>query len=103
MTRFDRDPAHSYTVGVDFGTLSGRAVVVRLSDGEELGSAVYEYPDGVIDTRLPGTAVVLPGDWALQNPVDWIDVLRHAVPDAITASGVAVAAVVAIATDFTAC
>ena len=41
------------TVGVDFGTLSGRAVVVRVSDGAELGSAVCEYPHGVIDRTLP--------------------------------------------------
>ena len=48
--------AHSdrFTVGVDFGTLSGRAVVVRVSDGAELGSAVHDYPHGVLDTRLAG-------------------------------------------------
>jgi len=39
------DLAHLYTVGVDFGTLSGRAVVVRVSDGAEVGAAVYEYPE----------------------------------------------------------
>lgn len=103
MTIFERDPATTYTVGVDFGTLSGRALVVRISDGQELGSGVYEYPDGVIDTRLPGTAELLPGDWALQNPADWVDVLQHAVPAAIAAAGVDPADIVAIATDFTAC
>ena len=41
-----------YTVGVDFGTLSGRAVVVRASDGTELGTAVHEYAHAVMDTRL---------------------------------------------------
>ena len=71
----NRDGA-SYTVGVDFGTLSGRAVVVRVSDGAELGSAVYEYPDAVIDSRLPGSGKQLPADWALQNPDDWRAVLR---------------------------
>ena len=30
----------SVAVGLDFGTLSGRAVVVRVSDGAELGTAV---------------------------------------------------------------
>lgn len=33
--------AESHVVGVDFGTLSGRAVVVRVRDGEEVGSAVH--------------------------------------------------------------
>ena len=40
-------------VGVDFGTQSGRALVVRVSDGEELGSAVHPYPHGVLDRTLP--------------------------------------------------
>ena len=40
-------------VGVDFGTLSGRAVVVRVADGAELGTAIHDYPHGVIDRALP--------------------------------------------------
>ncbi len=51
-------------VGIDFGTLSGRAVVVRVSDGRELGSAVSEYAHGVLDRALP-SGRVLPPDWAL--------------------------------------
>ena len=43
----------AYVVGVDFGTLSGRAVVVRARDGEELGTAVYTYPHAVIERLLP--------------------------------------------------
>jgi L-ribulokinase len=91
------------SIGVDFGTLSGRALVVRIRDGAELGSAVYEYPDAVIDTVLPGTQVRLPADWALQNPADWRGVLANAVPQAVRASGVDPGDIVAIATDFTAC
>ncbi|MGI8880789.1 MAG: ribulokinase [Jatrophihabitans sp.] len=95
--------ADTCTVGVDFGTLSGRAVVVRVRDGAEVGSAVYAYPDAVIDTTLPGTGVRLPAEWALQNPADWIAVLSHAVPEAVRNSGVPAESVVAIGTDFTAC
>ncbi|MGW0565535.1 ribulokinase [Streptomyces sp. NPDC003016] len=97
-----RDP-ESCVVGVDFGTLSGRAVVVRVRDGEELGSAVHEYPHGVIDRVLPTTGAPLPPDWALQHPEDWREVLRTAVPAALAAASVDPAAVVGIATDFTAC
>src|ERR1044071_5976860 len=97
------DPADEYVVGVDFGTLSGRAVVVRVADGAELGSAVHEYADAVIERDLPGTGRRLPPDWALQNPDDWRDVLRHAVPAALADSGVDAARVIGIATDFTAC
>ncbi|MGY2873161.1 L-ribulokinase [Marmoricola sp. URHA0025 HA25] len=94
--------AHQYVVGVDFGTLSGRALVVRVSDGAELGTAVHEYAHGVLDRQLPdGTP--LPPDWALQVPDDYREVLRTAVPAALAASGVDPADVIGIATDFTAC
>jgi L-ribulokinase len=89
-------------VGVDFGTLSGRALVVRVSDGAELGTAVHEYRHGVLEDALP-SGRRLPPDWALQYPGDYIDVLRIAVPAAVAAAGVSPAAVVGLATDFTAC
>ena len=60
-----------FTVGIDFGTLSGRAVVVRVSDGAEVGSAVHDYAHGVLDTRLPASGTTLPPDWALQVPGDY--------------------------------
>jgi len=92
-----------FVVGIDFGTLSGRAVVVRVSDGEELGSAVHDYAHGVIETCLPGTDVRLGPSWALQSPADWVEVLRRAVPKALAVSGVDPADVIGIGTDFTAC
>ena len=89
-----------YVIGVDYGTLSGRAVVVRVSDGAEVGTAVYEYPNAVIETVLPATGEALPPDWALQDPDDYRGVLREAVPAAIAASGVAPADVIGIGIDF---
>ncbi|GAB3267056.1 ribulokinase [Nocardioides dilutus] len=89
-------------VGIDFGTLSGRAVVVRVSDGEELGAATHDYPHAVLDQALPSGRRLGP-DWALQVPDDYRDVLRHAVPKALELSGVDPADVVGIGTDFTAC
>ncbi|SEO84009.1 ribulokinase [Amycolatopsis saalfeldensis] len=91
------------TVGVDFGTLSGRAVVVRVRDGAELGTAVYEYPHGVVDRALPATGEPLPPDWALQVPSDYLGVLRSAVPAAIRDAGADPADVIGLGTDFTAC
>ncbi len=91
-----------YAVGVDFGTLSGRALVVRVSDGAEAGSATWEYPHGVLDRTLPGGAE-LPPDWALQVPSDYVGVLRNAVPAALRASGADPADVIGIGCDFTAC
>jgi len=95
-------PQDACVVGVDFGTLSGRAVVVRVSDGAELGSAVEEFSHAVIERELPATGAALPAQWALQDPEDWLDVLRRAVPAALDAAGVAPEQVMGIATDFTA-
>ncbi|HEX3906436.1 MAG TPA: ribulokinase [Mycobacteriales bacterium] len=92
-----------FVVGVDFGTLSGRALVVRVSDGAQLAVSEYGYPSGVIEASLPGSTHRLPPDWALQDPQDWIEVLRNAVPKAVAHSGIDPAAVIGIGTDFTAC
>jgi L-ribulokinase len=90
----------AYVVGVDFGTLSARALVVRVSDGAEAGTAVSEYPHGVIDRELRGRE--LPPDWALQDPGDYTDALGVAVPAAIRDAGIDPAQVIGVATDFTA-
>ncbi|VEG53256.1 ribulokinase [Mycolicibacterium aurum] len=92
-----------YTVGVDFGTLSGRALVVRVSDGHELASAEHVYEHGVITDALPGSPVRLPAQWALQVPADYIEVLRTAVPQAVADAGIDPSDVIGIGTDFTAC
>ncbi len=95
--------AEAVVIGVDYGTLSGRAVVVRVRDGAELGSAVHDYTHRVMDRVLAATGEQLAPDWALQVPSDYIDVLRHAVPEALAASGVRPEDVIGIGTDFTAC
>ena len=60
---------NNYVVGLDFGTLSGRAVVVRANDGAEMGAAVHEYPHGVMDRTLSAAdGRKLPPDFALQDP-----------------------------------
>src|SRR6476469_651278 len=96
-----------YVVGVDYGTLSGRAVVVRVSDGAELGTGVHPYTHAVlgraITASLAGTDVPLAPEWALQVPEDYRDVLRVAVPAAVEAAGIDPTKVIGIATDFTAC
>jgi len=92
-----------YVIGVDYGTLSGRALIVRASDGHEMGSAVFEYPNAVMDRVLNSSGAALGPDWALQDAQDYVEVLKHAVPEALRVSGINPADVVGIATDFTAC
>jgi L-ribulokinase len=95
----------SYVVGVDFGTESGRAVIIDTVDGRELGSSVYRYSNGVIDEHLPAPDddVRLEPDWALQDPDDYIRTFQQAVPAALAAAGVDPDRVVGVGIDFTAC
>ncbi len=95
--------SRKYTIGVDYGTESGRAVLVDVQTGEEIATAVHAYPGGVIDETLPGTNIKLPPDFALQNPADYVDVLRVTIPKVLADSGVDPADVIGIGTDFTAC
>ena len=94
-----------YTIGVDFGTASGRAVVVDVADGRVLASIVEPYPHGVIDDRLPrpDDDVVLAPDWALHDPADYLHVLQTAVPVAIREAGVDPAEVIGLGVDATSC
>ena len=94
-------PDGAYVVGADFGTLSARALVVRVSDGAEAGTAVREYAHGVIDRSLAGHGE-LPPDWALQDPSDYTEALSVVVPAAIRDAGIDPGQVIGVATDFTA-
>jgi L-ribulokinase len=94
-----------YAIGIDFGTESGRAVLVDCADGSELGTAVHAYANGVLDEHLPppDQDVVLEPDWALQDPDDYIAVYREAVPALLAATGVDPSQVIGIGIDFTSC
>ncbi len=93
---------HNYTIGVDFGTLSGRAVLVDTTTGEEVAVAVHEYSHGVMDEKLPdGTPLGV--DWALQHPQDYLDVFRITIPMVMKMSMVKPDQVVGVGIDFTAC
>ena len=92
-----------YTIGVDFGTLSGRAVIVDVSNGKELATSVHEYSNGVIDEFLPGTQIRLDPDWALQDPNDYIEVFKHTIPAVVKESGVDPTDIIGMGIDFTAC
>lgn len=92
-----------YTIGVDYGTQSGRAVLVNLADGQEVADHVTPYRHHVIDEFLPGSGQKLEYDWALQHPGDYLEVLKVSVPAVIEQSGIDPADVIGIGIDFTAC
>lgn len=90
-----------YTIGIDFGTLSGRVLLVDTMTGEEIICKEKAYSHGVIDQKLPECDIVLDKDWALQDPRDYLEVLREIVPAAVKESGVDPNQIIGIGVDCT--
>jgi len=91
----------AYTIGIDYGTSSVRALVVDCASGRELGTAVCDYPSGahgvLLDPRDPHLA--------RQNPADYVLGLERSVNDALAAAegqrGFSRSAVIGIGVDTT--
>lgn len=92
-----------YTIGVDFGTQSGRAVLVEIGTGQEVAIAVKEYAHGVMDEVLPDGITKLEDDWALQHPADYLEVLQVTIPGVLKQANVSPDNVIGVGIDFTAC
>lgn len=92
-----------YSIGVDFGTQSGRAVLVEVTTGHEAAIAIKKYTHGVMDRYLPNGQTELPPDWALQYPQDYLEVLLKTIPDVLQQAKVSASQVIGIGIDFTAC
>lgn len=91
----------NYAIGLDYGTLSVRALLMNIENGEELAVSVYEYPHGVMESTLP-TGEKLPTGFALQHPMDYLEGLETVIPDVVKKSGVKSEEVIGIGIDFTA-
>jgi L-ribulokinase len=92
-----------YVLGLDYGTLSVRAVLIDARTGMQAAASVATYRSGVIDQSLPGDSKRLPPETALQNPQDYLDSLRKVVPEVLKRAGVTGNAVRGIGVDFTSC
>src|SRR3989442_11145287 len=102
-SRSARPKPKRYVLGVDFGTLSARALLVEVETGREVALAVYAYADGVIESMLPGVKNRLPPETALQNPADYLQALRATIPKVLRGAKVKPEHVLGLGTDFTAC
>ncbi|MEH7095733.1 ribulokinase [Neobacillus vireti] len=92
-----------YTIGVDYGTQSGRAVLVEVGTGREVATAVKPYTHGVMDEFLPNGTTKLEHDWALQHPADYLEVLQVTIPEVLKNAQVTADDVIGLGIDFTAC
>ena len=75
-------PARAYTIGIDNGTNSVRAIVVDIADGRVMGTRVFDYPSGdqgvLLDPKQPHLA--------RQSPADYLEGLRVSVGGALKAA-----------------
>jgi len=90
-----------YAIGLDFGTLSVRALLMDIETGDEIAVSVFEYPHGVMETTLP-SGKRIPDGFALQHPQDYIDGLIFVVRNVLESSMINPANIVGIGIDFTA-
>ena len=89
-----------YTIGIDYGSLSGRGVLVDVSDGSVHAEAVKEYSHGILSQLPDGTR--WEGEFILQHPADYREVLDLVVPQLLEQSGVAKEQIIGICLDCTA-
>jgi L-ribulokinase len=91
-----------YSIGMDFGTLSARAVLVDVDTGDEVAVSIVGYQDAVIDDMLPDTKIKLPAGYALQNPKDYMEALESLLRDILQKSNVDPDRIIGIGVDSTA-
>lgn len=91
-----------YTVGIDFGTLSARAVLVDIHSGHVVCDSVFDYPHGVMDVSLP-SGLPLPADFALQHPKDYLEAFGYTVSEVIKKSSISPDDIISVGIDFTTC
>lgn len=92
-----------YTIGIDFGSLSARAVLINVENGEQIALSTSEYTHGVMDTILTPTGEKLPPNFALQHPNDYLSSLKEVVNEIMQKSKVNPEDVFALGIDFTSC
>ncbi|MBE6533898.1 MAG: ribulokinase [Ruminococcaceae bacterium] len=92
---------HKYSIGLDFGTLSARAIIANAENGKTLPyESVFIYPHAVM-TQINNQS--LPQNYALQHPQDYVDALDFLICDVLTNNDIDKNSIIGIGIDFTDC
>ena len=91
----------SYSIGIDYGTASGRVILVDTTDGKIISSYEETYPHGTIAEELGGET--LPHNYFLQHAGDYHNVLENGVKHVLEESQINKDEVIGIGVDFTSC
>ena len=81
-------------IGIDYGTLSARAVIVDVENGDLCGRSTYGNPHGVIKDNLPE-------NYALAHPQDYKNALINIIRDAMKVGGLIAKDIIGIGVDAT--
>lgn len=93
--------AAQYSIGLDFGTLSVRALLVDVCTGQEMGNTAVPYSCGVITGALPdGTPI--PDTYALADPFAYLESMQRAVGMLLSQTGVSKEQIIGLGLDATA-
>ena len=90
-----------YSIGIDFGTLSVRAVLANTETGHVLAQSVFKYPHKILTALPDGTP--LPDGTAYAHPSDYIDGLQQTVRQVLKQSDISAEDVIGIGVDCTSC
>ncbi|GKU83904.1 ribulokinase [Niallia sp. NCCP-28] len=90
-----------YTIGIDYGSESGRVLIVDVRTGTIKGSHVTPYAHGVIIDTLPDGSTEIPKGSALQHPSDYLEVMEVGIPLALKMAGIDPSQIVGLGIDFT--
>ncbi|WP_436944503.1 ribulokinase [Staphylococcus xylosus] len=89
----------TYSIGIDFGTGSGRAFLINTENGEIEEQYIRNYTHGTIEGELGGEK--LPQNFALQNANDYMEIIETGIPTIIEKANISVSEIVGIGIDFT--
>ncbi len=89
-----------YVIGLDYGTLSARAVLVSVDCGEVAAESIYPYPHGILNT-ISGGDEELPVDFALQEIDDYVEAMYETIRTVVKQSGCRAEDVIGICIDAT--
>ncbi|WP_436939807.1 ribulokinase [Staphylococcus xylosus] len=89
----------TYSIGIDFGTGSGRAFLINTENGKIEEQYIRNYTHGTIEGELGGEK--LPQNFALQNANDYMEIIETGIPTIIEKANISVSEIVGIGIDFT--
>ena len=76
-----------YTIGLDYGTLSARALLLNIETGDEVAVSEFIYPHAILQPEFFSLAK-LETNMSLEHPQDYLDALQFTIRDVMAKAGI---------------